>query len=85
MGIIAWVVIGFVAGALAGVATGRRVKGCLPTILVGILGALLGGFVFNAAGQRGVDEFGVWSIFVAFVGASILLLVFGGGFGARRR
>ena len=85
MGIVSWIVVGFIAAALAGVATGRRVSGCLPKILVGVLGALIGGALFNAAGERGIDEFGVWSIFVAFIGASALLLVFGGGFGARRR
>lgn len=84
MGVVAWVVVGFVAGALAGIATGRRVHGCLPTILVGVLGALLGGVLFNAAGERGIDDFGLWSIFVAFVGASLLLLLFGGGPGRRR-
>ena len=85
MGIVAWIIVGFVAGGLAGAVTGRRVGGCLPKILVGVLGALVGGALFNAAGERGIDEFGIWSIFVAFVGASALLLVFGGGFGDRRR
>lgn len=77
MGLVAWLVVGFVAGSLAGVATGRRAGGCLTTILVGVLGALVGGALFNAAGERGVDEFGLWSTFVAFVGASAVLLVFG--------
>jgi uncharacterized membrane protein YeaQ/YmgE (transglycosylase-associated protein family) len=77
VGLLAWIVVGFAAGSLAGAATGRRAGGCLTTILVGVLGALVGGALFNAIGQRGVDEFGLWSIFVAFVGASILLLIFG--------
>ena len=85
MGVLSWVVVGLVAGALAGVATGKRVKGCLPTILIGVLGALLGGAVFSAAGQDGSNDFGLWSIFVAFIGASVLLLVFGGRFDERRR
>ncbi|HLG01213.1 MAG TPA: GlsB/YeaQ/YmgE family stress response membrane protein [Acidimicrobiia bacterium] len=85
MGVLSWVVVGLVAGALAGVATGKRVKGCLPTILIGVLGALLGGAVFSAAGQDGINDFGLWSIFVAFIGASVLLLVFGGRFDERRR
>jgi len=85
MGVLSWVVVGLVAGALAGVATGKRVQGCLPTILIGVLGALLGGAVFSAAGQDGINDFGLWSIFVAFIGASVLLLVFGGRFDERRR
>lgn len=83
MGLVAWIVVGLVAGTLAGVATGRKVGGCLPKILVGVLGALLGGLIFNAAGSRGIDDFGLWSIFVAFVGASVLLLLFGGRLGRR--
>ncbi len=78
MGLLAWIVVGFIAGSLAGAVTGRRAGGCLMTILVGVLGALVGGVLFNTVGERGVDEFGLWSIFVAFVGASLLLLVFGG-------
>jgi uncharacterized membrane protein YeaQ/YmgE (transglycosylase-associated protein family) len=78
MGLLAWIVVGLVAGSLAGAATGRRVRGCLPTLLVGVLGAILGGVIFNAVGSRGVGRFGLWSIFVAFVGASVLLLLFGG-------
>ena len=77
MSLVAWIIVGFVAGSLAGVATGRRAGGCLTTVLVGVLGAVVGGLLFNAAGERGVDDFGLWSIFVAFIGASVLLLVFG--------
>ena len=85
VGLVGWIVVGLVAGSLAGMATGRPTHGCLPRILVGVLAALLGGFLFNALGQRGIDEFGLWSIFVAFVGASILLLGLGGRVGGRRR
>lgn len=85
MGVFGWILVGLIAGALAGAATGRRPSGCLPTILVGVLGAIIGGAIFNALGERGLEDFGLWSIFVAFVGASILLLVFGGLSSGRRR
>jgi uncharacterized membrane protein YeaQ/YmgE (transglycosylase-associated protein family) len=75
VGLLAWIVVGLVAGSLAGAATGQRMRGCLPTLLVGVLGAIVGGLLFDAAGQHGVGRFGLWSIFVAFVGASVLLLV----------
>lgn len=77
MSLIGWIVVGFLAGSLAGMVTGRKAGGCLSTILVGVLGALIGGALFNAAGSDGIGDFGLWSIFVAFVGASVLLLVFG--------
>lgn len=77
MGLLAWIVVGLVAGSLAGAATGRRAGGCLPTLVIGVLGALVGGALFNAAGSHGIGHFGLWSIFVAFIGASVLLLIFG--------
>jgi uncharacterized membrane protein YeaQ/YmgE (transglycosylase-associated protein family) len=76
--LLGWIVVGFLAGSLAGAATGRRAGGCLSTMLVGVLGAVVGGLLLDAVGERGVDHFGLWSIFVAFVGASVLLLLFGG-------
>jgi uncharacterized membrane protein YeaQ/YmgE (transglycosylase-associated protein family) len=75
VGILAWVITGFVAGALAQVVTGTDSRGCLYTIVVGVLGGLIGGALFNAAGERGIDDFGVWSIVVAFLGACLLLIV----------
>jgi uncharacterized membrane protein YeaQ/YmgE (transglycosylase-associated protein family) len=75
MGLLAWIVLGLIAGALAKVATGSDRRGCLFTLVIGILGAVLGGLLFNAVGARGVTEFSLWSILVAFVGASLLLLV----------
>ncbi|CAN5560204.1 hypothetical protein BH20ACT2_BH20ACT2_13450 [soil metagenome] len=82
MEVLAWVIVGLIAGGLARIATGSRKRGCLGTVLIGILGGLIGGFLFKAAGQRGATDFDLWSILVAFVGASVLLLVLDGG---RRR
>jgi uncharacterized membrane protein YeaQ/YmgE (transglycosylase-associated protein family) len=75
MGLLSWLVVGFIAGGLARLATGAEKRGCLGTIAIGILGALLGGLVFSAIGKAGVTDFSLWSIFVAFVGASLLLLL----------
>ncbi len=75
MSVLEWIVVGFIAGGLARVATGARKRGCLGTIAVGILGGVLGGALFNAAGQRGIADSGLWSVLVAFVGACALLFV----------
>lgn len=75
MGVFAWMVTGLIAGALAKAATGTSRDGCLFTMAIGVLGALIGGALFTAAGSQGVDDFSVWSIFVAFIGATGLLLV----------
>jgi uncharacterized membrane protein YeaQ/YmgE (transglycosylase-associated protein family) len=75
MGILAWIVTGFIAGLLAQWVTGHDRRGCLYTIVVGILGGLIGGALFSAAGEDGVNDFGLWSILVAFLGACLLLLI----------
>lgn len=77
MGIIGWIIVGIVAGGLAGRITGVRGNGCLTTMMIGILGGVLGGALFNAAGDEGIGEFGLRSMFVALVGACLLLLVYG--------
>jgi uncharacterized membrane protein YeaQ/YmgE (transglycosylase-associated protein family) len=75
--IVAWIILGFLAGALAERATGRSSGGCLTRIAIGVVGALVGGAIANAAGERGVNDFSLWSLLVAFAGASLLLLIFG--------
>jgi uncharacterized membrane protein YeaQ/YmgE (transglycosylase-associated protein family) len=77
MGWLAWIVVGFIAGALAKIVTGQHRPGCLGTILVGILGGLLGGAIFNAAGDEGMSDFSLRSVLVAFIGAVVLLFVWG--------
>jgi uncharacterized membrane protein YeaQ/YmgE (transglycosylase-associated protein family) len=77
MSVVAWIVLGFLAGALAERATGRKSGGCLTRIAIGVIGALVGGAIANAAGERGVNDFSLWSLLLAFAGASILLLIFG--------
>jgi uncharacterized membrane protein YeaQ/YmgE (transglycosylase-associated protein family) len=75
VGIIAWVVLGGVAGWLASLVAGVGARmGCLLNITAGIIGAVLGGLLFNAFGSRGVTGFNWWSLLVAFVGALLLLL-----------
>ncbi len=84
MGIMAWLVVGFVAGALARSASGynrstdnRSRIGCLGTTAVGAAGGLIGGSLSTAAGGEPIGEFGLRSIFLAFVGAVVLLMVLG--------
>lgn len=78
MSILGWILVGLVAGALANAATGTRSRGCLFTTVIGIAGALVGGFLFQLAGEPGPGDSVLWSILVAFVGATLLLVVVGG-------
>lgn len=74
MGWLAWLIVGAVAGWLASLVmkTNRR-QGLLMDIIVGIVGAFIGGFLFNQFGSAGVTGFNIWSVLVAFVGAVVLL------------
>jgi uncharacterized membrane protein YeaQ/YmgE (transglycosylase-associated protein family) len=78
MSIIGWIIIGFLAGWLAGVVTGTGKRfGCCMDVVVGIIGAFVGGFIFSYIQNEKVTfRFDLWSFFVAFVGAVVLLLIF---------
>ena len=79
MGIIAWIVLGLVAGLLANVLVpGRRSEGLILTCVIGIAGALLGGWVatklFHVHSLHGFFNLSTW--ITAIVGAAVLLLIF---------
>ncbi|MCS7050362.1 MAG: GlsB/YeaQ/YmgE family stress response membrane protein [Thermomicrobium sp.] len=69
-----WIVIGFLAGWLAGLLTRGRGFGCLGNIAVGLVGAVVGGYLFQLLGLRGPAGF-LGSLIVALVGAGVLLFV----------
>ncbi len=79
MGIIAFLILGLIAGAIAKlILPGRQGGGWLATLVLGVIGALLGGFIGNAIFGVGLEEF--WSIqtwLVAIVGAIIVLVIYG--------
>lgn len=76
MSIISWIVLGGIAGWLASIIMKRNDRmGCITNILAGILGAIVGGWVFSLFGGQGVTGFNLPSLLVAFVGAVIVLAV----------
>ena len=75
MSLIAWIVIGLVAGALARWIVKDDRSGCVYTMVVGVLGALIGGALMQAAGRKGIDEFDLRTLLVAALGAVLLLLL----------
>ncbi len=86
MGIFAWIVTGLIAGSLAQRITGYEKEGCLRTMLLGVLGGLLGGWLSVALFQgESATKFGLRGIALAFVGAVLICLVAGGIFGKRKR
>jgi uncharacterized membrane protein YeaQ/YmgE (transglycosylase-associated protein family) len=77
MNIILWVVFGALAGWLASLIMGTDARqGWLTNIIVGIVGAFIGGFIMNALGYTGVGGFDLYSILVAVGGAVVLLWLY---------
>jgi uncharacterized membrane protein YeaQ/YmgE (transglycosylase-associated protein family) len=90
VGVLGWLFVGFIAGGLARFVTRTEKRGCLGTIAVGIIGALIGGALFRFATGDEIDAFDevdLGSILVAFAGAVLLLLLLDalGSSGRRRR
>jgi uncharacterized membrane protein YeaQ/YmgE (transglycosylase-associated protein family) len=87
MGFVAWIIVGLIAGFLGRHITGDEKSGCIYTIAVGVIGALIGGALMHAAGHKGINEFDLRSILVAALGSVLLLLVLQAiaGRGSRRR
>lgn len=74
MSIIAFIVLGGIAGWIASLLMGTDAsQGIFLNIVVGVIGAFIGGMVFNAFGSTGVTGFNVWSLVVSVVGAVVLL------------
>jgi uncharacterized membrane protein YeaQ/YmgE (transglycosylase-associated protein family) len=75
--LVVWVVVGAIAGWLASIVMGTNGRqGLLQDIVVGLVGGVIGGFLFNALGIGGaVTGFNFTSIFVAFVGGIVLLIL----------
>jgi uncharacterized membrane protein YeaQ/YmgE (transglycosylase-associated protein family) len=76
MSFVAWIVLGLLAGFIASQLINRRGSGTLTNIVLGIIGALVGGFLFQQFGAEGVTGLNLWSLVVATTGAAALLMVF---------
>jgi uncharacterized membrane protein YeaQ/YmgE (transglycosylase-associated protein family) len=77
MGIIAWIVLGLIAGALAKlIMPGDDPGGIIVTIIIGIVGGILGGFIGQLLGFGGVTGINLGSILWAIVGSIILLAIY---------
>ena len=72
MGWLAWIIVGGIAGWLASTVMHSRL-GLVMDIIVGIVGAFIGGYLLSLVGQPGATGFTLWSIVVSFIGAVVLL------------
>ncbi|CAN5585262.1 GlsB/YeaQ/YmgE family stress response membrane protein [soil metagenome] len=76
MSLLAWLIVGLIAGFLASKVVNKTGSGLVMDIVLGIVGALVGGFVFNSLGHSAPNGINIYSIFVAFVGAVIVLVIY---------
>jgi uncharacterized membrane protein YeaQ/YmgE (transglycosylase-associated protein family) len=75
MNIVAWIAVGLISGLAGRWIVRDDRSGCLYTVAVGVLGALVGGALMQASGREGINEFSLRSLLVAAIGAVLLLLV----------
>jgi len=76
MSIFTWIILGLVAGFIASKIVNKAGEGLLLDIVLGIVGAVVGGWLFNTFGHTGVTGVNLYSILVAVVGAVIVLFIY---------
>jgi uncharacterized membrane protein YeaQ/YmgE (transglycosylase-associated protein family) len=84
MSIIAWLVLGLIAGFIASKIVNKSGEGVILDIVLGIVGAVVGGFILNTVGHVGVTGFNLWSMLVAVIGAIVVLVLYHAIFGRSR-
>ena len=76
MNILIWIIFGGLAGWIASIIMSKNAQmGLIANVIVGVVGAFLGGFLMSLVGATGVTGFNVWSFIVAVIGAVVLLLI----------
>ncbi len=76
MSILAWLVVGLVAGFIASKIINKRGEGIVMDIVLGVVGAFVGGFIFNFFGHSAPNGINIYSVFVAVIGAIVVLLAY---------
>jgi uncharacterized membrane protein YeaQ/YmgE (transglycosylase-associated protein family) len=76
MSILAWIVLGLVAGFIGSKIVNKRGDGLVLDLVLGIVGAIAGGWLFNLFGASGVTGLNLYSLLVAVVGAVVVLVVY---------
>jgi uncharacterized membrane protein YeaQ/YmgE (transglycosylase-associated protein family) len=84
MGIISWIILGLIAGFIGSKIVDRQGQGFWLDIALGVVGALVGGFLFSLFGASGVTGLNIYSMIVAVVGAIAVMLIYNTLSGRRR-
>jgi uncharacterized membrane protein YeaQ/YmgE (transglycosylase-associated protein family) len=84
MSFLAWIVLGLVAGFIGSKLVNKSGEGLVRDVLLGVVGAIVGGYLFNLFGASGVTGLNLYSVLVAVVGAVVFLVVYHALFRRRR-
>jgi uncharacterized membrane protein YeaQ/YmgE (transglycosylase-associated protein family) len=76
MSILAWIVLGLLAGFIGSKIVNKSGEGLILDIVLGIVGAVIGGYLFNAFGAAGVSGLNLYSLMVAVVGSVLFLVIY---------
>ena len=76
MSLLSWIVLGLIAGFIASRVINRTGEGVIVDILLGIVGAIVGGWLFRLFGMPGVNGLNVYSSVIAIIGATVVLLIY---------
>jgi uncharacterized membrane protein YeaQ/YmgE (transglycosylase-associated protein family) len=76
MSILAWLVLGLISGFIASKLVNKSGEGVVLDIVLGIVGAVVGGWLFNTMGHSGVTGLNIYSMFVAVIGAVVVLVLY---------
>ncbi len=76
MSIIGWIILGLISGFIASKLVNRTGEGFILDVVLGIVGAIVGGFLFTRFGGVGITGFNLYSMFVAVIGAVIVLILY---------
>jgi uncharacterized membrane protein YeaQ/YmgE (transglycosylase-associated protein family) len=76
MSILAWIILGLIAGFIASKIVNKAGEGMIMDILLGIVGAVVGGYIFRLFGASGVSGLNIYSLIVAVIGSIVFLVVY---------
>lgn len=76
MGFISWLILGLIAGFIGSKVVNKRGEGLLLDIILGVVGAVVGGWVFSMFGGQGVNGLNLYSLLVAVIGSILVLVIY---------
>jgi uncharacterized membrane protein YeaQ/YmgE (transglycosylase-associated protein family) len=76
MSLLAWILLGLISGFVASKVVNHRGEGIVLDVVLGVVGAFVGGWLFNTFGSIGVTGLNLWSLFVAAIGAIVTLVLY---------